>query len=498
MFSYHDERCDQFQNDESDMHLFINDIEFDVKKSVCQILSKRINERLQCQSPIYKKEFTFMIEKFDARKYYEEITNIFNGYQVNIDKNNIQSLMKLSSFFEMEALSFYLSDLIFDENIIQQFFFHNSDLAYFFDLEETILEISDNEKFSKCIIGCLSIIEKIGKPAFLELFLNICSKTAFLSITQIKRFIEVLQDEKLNIIEDIMQIFNKNQSQNENENKIFIFLFHELYKDKYLSKNDLFKLFNDKYPFIFIDIFGEDLYELRNYHLCENEALAIKEGNFEIHCKSILEGHSQDPILCSIRNDDIDELLLLLSSSTTFEGNQKILKNEYEKIPLLNDNACTLIDYSAFFGSIKCFNYLIINEPNYNHQKSLRFAIAGGQKKIILSLLNMGISLKNSCCIAAEFHQHELLEWLFVNKYDEYNYNIMLQIIKNLNFKSLFSLIKEGFFLFDCFLSSIICNNILLLKISLDIMSLLHKENYINLKKCNIFLYLFMIFNSNI
>lgn len=79
--------------------------------------------------------------------------------------------------------------------------------------------------------------------------------------------------------------------------------------------------------------------------------------------------------------------------------------------------SATLLQYSAFFGSIKCFKYLIMNTANINFKKLLEYSIAGGNMDIIhitemQSDDNTITQNKELLKIAIKYMQNDLIEYI--------------------------------------------------------------------------------------
>ena len=53
----------------------------------------------------------------------------------------------------------------------------------------------------------------------------------------------------------------------------------------------------------------------------------------------------------------------------------------------------SLIDFCCFFGSLKCFKYLLLNKGKIT-EKTLKYSIAGGNQEII-NILQDGIYTKS-------------------------------------------------------------------------------------------------------
>ena len=119
-------------------------------------------------------------------------------------------------------------------------------------------------------------------------------------------------------------------------------------------------------------------------------------------------------VICQIiRTDDLDKLQEYLAQNTSFNLNQNVPFSQYESKPMLNN--CSFINYSAFFASLKCFKYFLVNEANFD-TNSLRFIIAGGNNEILRLYMNKNGDFRNALEYCIEFHQHSLYDWIANNQ----------------------------------------------------------------------------------
>ena len=71
-------------------------------------------------------------------------------------------------------------------------------------------------------------------------------------------------------------------------------------------------------------------------------------------------GENDDALCKIIRNDEIVTFIQFIQKEK-ISLQSKITKSIYENNPLLLENSLTLIEYSAFYGSINIFKYLLNN-----------------------------------------------------------------------------------------------------------------------------------------
>ena len=90
----------------------------------------------------------------------------------------------------------------------------------------------------------------------------------------------------------------------------------------------------------------------------ESEINSYETDEFEEKRK---QGENDRHICQLIRSDSIDEFVVYMNQ-TNYSINNSIQKSIFETNEFLLENTPSLIEYSAFFGSIQIFNYLYLNE----------------------------------------------------------------------------------------------------------------------------------------
>ena len=481
MFVYQDENHHNI-NKTQNSYIVVNSHVVKVNKEVCCSISKKLQTVFEKET-IRTKDLTFNIHDFHYSKVKKGIANIFQGRPITINKSNIQDLTKIANYFEIQSLSDFLLNLIFDKEIINKHFVNNSLFTDFLTLEEAILNISVGSKIQESAYLCMILISRIGENIFFNTLFHIFSKSKSIQVHQIISLISIIQENNPKLIEKLI-VFIKTKFQNVKVTKAILLVLHELYHKKMIPLEILYEIFeiNQNYPFLFIDIFKIDLSNFESIYVSEHELELLYQENFELHQKGIEEGHSQDTILSLIRQDDADSLQNLLLHSDLQEIAQKKSPNEYEKILILDSNRFSLIDYAVFFGSSKCLNYFLSNNLSYQPLSSLKYAIAGGNHSFITLFLREKKELftKNNLDTAIKYHQHCLFEWLYINQHDFSLSNFIDLTMNSYNFKSLFFLIENGFSLYDYFLSAVKSNNLALFHHSEELFLELHINNYIN------------------
>lgn len=144
--------------------------------------------------------------------------------------------------------------------------------------------------------------------------------------------------------------------------------------------------------------------------LCDDIQIHLK--NQEFKCK--VEKVSFSEIEQIIIDDDLAALQTYINENLKFDMNKSIHCNFFHY-----DNP-TLINLASFYGSVKCFKFLLSNGANADEALLLKYAVAGGNIEIVRMLAD-SINGKKIGCLssAAKYHQNEILEWLIEQEIDD-------------------------------------------------------------------------------
>ena len=245
---------------------------------------------------------------------------------------------------------------------------------------------------------------------------------------------------------EIFDIFKSNK-------QILYILFqnHILNANEYVSQSILSnpKLSHFFYPEIQKFINEEDKEKLKNELQLENDSTL---SPFEAK----RQNGENDLYICSlIRNDSIEEFVSYINranisvssqiNSSFFETNSFLLKKE----------TVSLIEYSAFFGSIQIFQFLVLNEVDLTDDLWL-YAIHGKNSEIIHYLESLHIEPKdktyNECLKESiKCHHNEIAEYIQNNLLTEINTthdNIKRWGIQFYNYKYIPKIIENNYSFF--------------------------------------------------
>lgn len=146
-----------------------------------------------------------------------------------------------------------------------------------------------------------------------------------------------------------------------------------------------------------------------------------------------MENHNQ--ISVYIRNDDYDNFIDITSKySISFDSE---IPDSISEIHSIFDetNPRSFVNYSAFYGAVKIFRYLISNGARCD-SNTLKCACAGGNSEIIRLLFQKKISFNSKCLNKAikHFAGISMIDFIIENSNLEIGINEMHKAIKSFNF----------------------------------------------------------------
>ncbi|OHT14738.1 hypothetical protein TRFO_02998 [Tritrichomonas foetus] len=162
-----------------------------------------------------------------------------------------------------------------------------------------------------------------------------------------------------------------------------------------------------------------------------NEIESVSESQNDVNDKWKLYkeqrelGINPSPAAIALRFDDL-EWLQVLAARDNIDVNQRIDVSIFERCNVVNHRP-TWIQFAAFFGSVKCFKFLLVNGANLklfdehpvsdgNFSNSctnlLHFAIAGGDNEIIRICYNTFNNLDGCDDVAGHFKHYAIYDWI--------------------------------------------------------------------------------------
>ncbi|KAK8857406.1 hypothetical protein M9Y10_015811 [Tritrichomonas musculus] len=198
---------------------------------------------------------------------------------------------------------------------------------------------------------------------------------------RISCFFEKIEKILLFLEQETKQTFSNNDIFNifKNNKKILLFLIEKQFIkiDKSLSSIFILPKYEKLgYPTFFIN-------EIRKFS--QNPKIREVVKNEPENCEEKRKIGQNDSQICEIIRDDSLDKFISYVNEKNLPLSSKIERSSFETNPFLLRNEPTLIEYAAFFGSIKIFKYL--HENKVDLSKSLWFYSIHGQNIELIHLL---------------------------------------------------------------------------------------------------------------
>lgn len=196
---------------------------------------------------------------------------------------------------------------------------------------------------------------------------------------------------------------------------------------KYFENKSILNMYPfETFKFFILHFSDLNIVKLEPNKMIEAHQYFSPEMNFTFHRKKTDDFQSEEEFIqfrrsgrngrkiCEIiRNDNLSEFQQILSS-TTAKITDTIPPSLFERFEMINQKGIGFIEYSAFFGSINIFKFLLANKvkvpPNLG-----QFAIAGGNYEIVHLCEEQNVSFDDCLKVAIQFKQDELVEYLLNN-----------------------------------------------------------------------------------
>ena len=148
------------------------------------------------------------------------------------------------------------------------------------------------------------------------------------------------------------------------------------------------------------------------------------------------EDVKQEQLFTILKNDDIDAFISFLSVNPSFNIHEKMRVDHNSYWYIIFDYCIEvyMIDLCCYFGSLKCFRYLLLNKCEIT-DKTLNWSIAGGNKEIINILKENGHSFEHYLETSISHHQYETGSYQIINPHQFHSYHVLVV----LTLKPLFS-----------------------------------------------------------
>ncbi|OHS97933.1 hypothetical protein TRFO_35726 [Tritrichomonas foetus] len=306
------------------------------------------------------------------------IIQIFSGKKIIYSEENFDTISSIAADFQMEKLlnsiqrySEYLDYILLNDEI--QYDFMNE-----LCLCELYLYNLNKSNFDDTICSAQRFIETVSFELFCDqIFMCYISRQNDLDL-----YLDFIN--KLGIHKEFSRIVLK---------------FHRLSKGygSYYQRTNYF--FNSNVKHICFLFVKENIYEpddFDHYDIVDFEHIASEQV-------------PNEPLFDIIMDDDI-EALQRMSCNEDFDFDDIFRFSDNSIFSILNNQS--LIVASAFFGSIKCFRFLLINNANLP-QNIPKYAIAGGNLEIVRICVQNNLIFDNDCLKSAIIYKHfEIFKWL--------------------------------------------------------------------------------------
>ncbi|OHS95321.1 hypothetical protein TRFO_38572 [Tritrichomonas foetus] len=411
------------------------------------------------------------LEIEDAEQYEELISSIFAMKDISINIENIDFLKRFS-----RKLQISLFDSAFQEfenyfDLVEETTNEDQNLKTLKIMERTFLKLSNEridrsfQLLQKCKIDDLTFSTSlygicISQPQKIDIYIELLTKYKAVTINKFK---------------DI--VFDNLKSQKKQE---IYYIIYQMIHYQILDNKELIKRTNGCLPLFYAhllnpkkitDILHED--QTIDFDLTESS-----NNNWELHHKNCINGKNEHPIAVIIRRDDIDTLQQFLSQNN-FPKNATIPISIYERFSFINERNVKLIDFAAFFGSIKCFKFLMLNDFDFSIHQTFVYAVCGGMSEIVHLCEEKKCEIKGSLLASVQFHRHDFFDWLIDIKNMNYSDDLIpAQLLQYFNITSLINCINRGIDPTKFIFPSVLNGNLIFLKYLVTI-------NEINLNVCD-------------
>ena len=378
----------------------------DMKSNIFDMVKIEENSNELTKSQIiyeHKYEFQNIINgnNIDIRlDLFEFIKILTNDLKINLFYNKLEDLYH--HFLQLVLCNDSIINKIgFYENIVFRYIYtflkcncnRSNDPNIVDEMNINISEFLDNESLQ--LMNLKSIISKDNYCIFAKILFSLCLLAPNL-IENIINMIQNLDNNDIHLLDEIKCITT---------NHFFIKNILNLRKVKKITRLMILNFFSS----------------FSNYYSNEYITKILTKSENTFLCNEIY---------IALRDDNLDFIQQIIASNINFDIDMKF------------DNVYPLICIAAYFSSLNCFKYLIINNAQIP-SNLLNYAIAGGNIEIIhLCQQKQCIFSNKSLLIANIFHHENLISWLIENNYVQNDRNIM-EIFLFSNFNSLKIIIEN-------------------------------------------------------
>ena len=180
----------------------------------------------------------------------------------------------------------------------------------------------------------------------------------------------------------------------------------------------------------------------------------LHENGWRLHTEMMKYGCLRDSLEFALKYDDVDLLKKIMHEDKQFDVNDTLTVFPLESSIVLRKSP-TLIQYSAFFGSVNCFKHLFenganIHKNNYRDRTIADFAINGLNNEIMNLVFNSGVDFSTTLKAATEFRNYDAFDIIFSRSdrtTQEFRNNLndaLKECAKSNNFRTLIYCVQNG------------------------------------------------------
>ena len=261
-------------------------------------------------------------------------------------------------------------------------------------------------------ITLFSDVPQYGHPLYPILQNDIEFIKSFFDVSEdtIKTFLTQLKDSLTNehyhwtYILNLLDIFVKIRPKRLSLVKQFFQILIDVYNEEILN---IYDTINIKYPFTISKL----VEELSPPNI--NQSLKQLYANSGIRMESIYQKGTLEYILM---NDECDELIEYFVQNPNIDMVTVSIKSasKSESSVYFGVSTIYILDFAAFFGSVKCFKYLLVNGCSIT-ERTEKMGVAGGETEIVQIMKQNGSEFKKCLADSISFHRYEISDWLMMH-----------------------------------------------------------------------------------
>ena len=131
--------------------------------------------------------------------------------------------------------------------------------------------------------------------------------------------------------------------------------------------------------------------------------------------EELISIYQPESIQVYLRDDDIQHFQEYVLQSSGFDFNMQLPTASNSPIRKIHSDSVSLAQFAAFYGSLKCFKYILLNDVTLDDD-ICKFAVAGGNIEIIHILEQKECQFKYPCFYTSiQYHRNDIADWLLLH-----------------------------------------------------------------------------------